>query len=232
MRVFAISDLHLSNAVNKPMNIFGEKWEGHWDKIKDDWNSKVNDDDLVLIAGDISWAMNTKDAMSDLIDIDCQKGRKVIIRGNHDYWWESIKKLRDLPLNNITFIQNDAYKFGNNIICGTRGWTVPENGKVLLAEDKKIYDRELIRLKLTLDTALKLKTSNENILVMLHYPPFNSTFDNSDFTEIISYYKVDKVIYGHLHGSNARFKTEVYKNNIPYYLTSCDLLDNKLIELS
>ncbi|MFA6867416.1 MAG: metallophosphoesterase [Clostridia bacterium] len=231
MKIFAISDLHLSNLVNKPMDIFGDKWKGHWDKIKLDWQEKVTEEDIVLIAGDISWAMSLKNACSDLEDIDQLKGKKVIIRGNHDYWWESLSKLQALPYESITFIQNNSIKFGDYIICGTRGWMVPENNQDQLPNDKKIFDREIIRLKLTLDSAKLMQQNNEKIIVMMHYPPFNSKFADSEFTSIINDYCVDKVVYGHLHGEKVRYQFVVDKKGIKYLLTSCDLLNNELLEI-
>lgn len=230
MKIYAISDLHLTNTENKPMDIFGASWLGHWDKIKLDWASKVGDDDIVLICGDISWAMTINNAIVDLEEIDKLSGKKIIIRGNHDYWWSSYKKLSELPLKTITFIQNNAIKINNYIFCGTRGWTVPENEKQT-TEDKRIFDREIIRLKMTLDDAKKLQTNNETIVVLLHYPPFNSRLENSALTDLIALYDIEKVIYGHLHGGSGRFKAIVNKGITNYYLTSCDFLNNSLLEI-
>lgn len=230
MKIYAISDLHLTNTENKPMDIFGMSWVGHWDKIKQDWASKVSENDVVLICGDISWAMTTEKAIVDLEEIDKLSGKKIIIRGNHDYWWSSYKKLTALPLKTITFIQNNAIKIENFIFCGTRGWTVPE-GEKQTAEDKRILDREIIRLKLTLDEAKKLQTNNEKIVVLIHYPPFNSRLDNSQLTDLIGLYDIEKVLYGHLHGGIGRFKAVVNKGKTDYYLTSCDFLNNTLLEI-
>lgn len=227
MKIYAISDLHLTNTENKPMDVFGINWVGHWEQIKQDWASKVDSSDVVLICGDVSWAMTINNALVDLQEIDKLSGKKIIIRGNHDYWWSSYKKIKELPLNTITFIQNNALKLGNYIFCGTRGWTVEQQS----AEDKKIIDREIIRLKLTLDEAKKLQTNNEKIVVMLHYPPFNAKFDNSAFTELISLYDIEKVVYGHLHGSASRYKDIVNKGITNYYLTSCDFLNNNLLQI-
>lgn len=210
------------------MDVFGMNWVGHWEQIKADWASKVTDKDIVLISGDVSWAMSINNALIDLQEIDKLTGKKIIIRGNHDYWWSSYKKLKELPLSTITFIQNNATKIGNFIFCGTRGWTVEEKQT---AEDKKILDREIIRLKLTLDEAKKLQKDSEKIVVMMHYPPFNARFDNSAFTELIALYDIEKVVYGHLHGAASRYRAVVNKGITNFYLTSCDFLDNKLLEL-
>ena len=231
MKIFAISDLHLSNSTDKPMDIFGIGWIDHWEKIKSDWINKVTESDAVLIAGDISWAININEAVNDLYEINELPGKKIIIRGNHDYWWSSYKKICDLPLNSIYFIQNNAIKIENYVFCGTRGWEVPEANETQTDENKKIYEREIIRLNLALSEAKKLAKSGEEIIGMIHYPPFNSKFENSPFTELFSEYGVKKVVYGHLHGGQARFKETVNKYQTDYYLTSCDFLQNKLIQL-
>ena len=132
MKIFAISDLHLSNSANKPMDVFGYGWVNHWQKIRENWVERVTEEDVVLIAGDISWGMNIQQAITDLQQIDELPGKKVIIRGNHDYWWSTYKKICQLNLESIIFIQNNAKKIGNYIFCGTRGWDVPEsNDKIL-----------------------------------------------------------------------------------------------------
>ncbi len=232
MNIYVISDLHLGHAVNKPMDVFGGNWTGgYWQKVQDDWKKKVTENDAVLLGGDTSWGMTLSEALPDLQEIDSLPGQKYIIRGNHDYWWASMAKMRLLPIKSVHFIQNSAVKIGSYIICGTRGWTVPENVAAQSTEDKKIFDRELIRLEMTLSEAKKLQTESEKIICMTHYPPFNSKFEDSPFTFLISEHNVDSVIYGHLHGSSSRHASVVHKQKIPYYLTSCDYLNNKLLEL-
>ena len=127
MKIYAISDLHLSNNSNKPMNVFGEIWENYLEDIVTDWKSKVTDDDVVLIAGDISWAMHLEDAKEDLDFIAKLPGKKIFIRGNHDYWWKSPSSIRALLGDDMFLLQNDSIKLGNFVFCGTRGWTVPEH---------------------------------------------------------------------------------------------------------
>lgn len=226
MKVFAISDLHLSINNPKPMDIFGGAWDNYWDKIKQDWTSKVSDDDTVLISGDISWALKIEDAIPDLEEIDKLSGKKIIIRGNHDYWWSSYNKVKNILPKNILAVQNNAIKFENFVICGTRCWTIPTANSS--EHDKKIYARELIRLKLTLDEAKKLAEDKLPIILMLHYPPFNALWQDSEITEIINSYNVKCVVYGHLHGKDCRTKNVITKNDIPYYLTSCDQVNNEL----
>ena len=232
MKIFAISDLHLCLSGSKPMDVFGTTWENYLDEIKDDWNNKVSEDDIVLMAGDLSWAMKLDEAAKDLEYLSSLKGKKIIIRGNHDYWWKSISCLRKELPKSIYPLQNDAIKINNYIICGTRGWTVPEKNKIQIPEDEKIYKREIIRLKLTLSEAKKLKTSSEDkIICMLHYPPFNSSLEQSEFTNVIKEYGVDKVVYGHIHGKSNRSINHINLFGIDYFLTSCDKINNKLIQL-
>ncbi|MBR4406862.1 MAG: metallophosphoesterase [Clostridia bacterium] len=230
MKIFAISDLHLSFGSNKPMDVFGGHWENYLEKITEDWNKKVSDEDVVLIAGDISWAMKLEDTKEDFEFLGKLKGHKVIIRGNHDYWWSSISAVRSVLPEKVYAIQNDAIKFGDYIICGTRGWTVPE-AEFETPHDEKIYKREVIRLELTLQTAKRLQTNNEKIICMLHYPPTNTRRQPNEMTALIEKYGVSSVVFGHLHGKKVRADLTYTYNNITYHLTSCDLLQNTLVEI-
>lgn len=227
MKIFAISDLHLSINNPKPMDVFGERWEGYVEKIFDDWKQKVTDDDVVLLAGDFSWAMKLQDALADFDLLKSLPGKKVIIKGNHDYWWPSISVLRQALPENIFALQNDAIKFGDVIVCGTRGWTVPEPGESQSSEDEKIYKREVIRLELTLQAAQKLQTNGEKIVCMMHYPPCNFRREASGFTTLIEKYNVNAVVFGHLHGYK-KIQTKFVLNGIDYHLTSCDMVENRL----
>lgn len=230
MKVFAISDLHLSTNCDKPMDIFGPVWENYLQQVEDSWNANVGADDLVLIAGDISWAMYYKDALPDLEYIASLPGKKVILRGNHDYWWKSISEIRSNLHSSMYAIQNDAIKFDDVIICGSRGWTVPEV-EHKTPEDEKIFNRELIRMELSLKSAKVMRTNNEKLVVMVHYPPFNSKLEESQFTKLFEKYGVDKVVYGHLHNYDKKSKLSVNINNIDYILTSCDLVKNQLTKI-
>lgn len=228
MKVFAISDLHLSINTNKPMNIFGPVWQDHFEIISKDWQEKVGKDDIVLISGDISWGMKLEEALEDLKEIAKLNGTKIMIRGNHDYWWKSITAIRKALPKDMLALQNDSLKIGNYIFCGTRGWAVSENGEYK-PEDKVIFDREVIRLELSLKSAKAMQTASEEIFCLIHYPPFNSRTENSAFTALFEKYGVKKVIYGHLHGKNGRTITEFIKNGVTYYLTSCDKINNHLV---
>lgn len=231
MKVFAISDLHLSINNPKPMDIFGPVWDGYLEKIENDWIDKVGDDDVVLISGDISWAMRLHEAIADLDYIAHFKGNKVIIKGNHDYWWSAISEVRRNLKDKTYAIQNDAIRFGDTIICGSRGWTVPENGVFKDAQDEKIYKRELIRMELSLKTMQAMRNEKDKVIVMTHFPPYNFRCEDSDMTRLFEKFNVDAVIFGHLHSYDKKQKMVVEKNGIKYYLTSCDLIDNKLIEI-
>ncbi len=235
MKIYAISDLHLSFMAKKPMDIFGGHWEGYTDKIKENWQNVVSENDLVLIAGDISWAMKLEETMADLEYIDKLNGKKVIIKGNHEYWWKSISAVREVLPRSISALQNDSARFENVLVAGTRGWQVPEseNDPSFTEEDKKIYAREKIRLELALEDMQKKRKAEDKVVCLIHYPPFNSKKEDSYFTELFEKYHVDAVIYGHLHKSAGRYPNIYIKNNIKYYLTSADLISMKpvLIEI-
>jgi len=231
MKVFAISDLHLSVNNPKPMDIFGPTWENYVDRIFEDWREKVSEEDVVLLAGDFSWAMKLEETVPDFQMLEALPGKKVIIRGNHDYWWKSISAVREILPPDFFAIQNDAIKFGKYIVCGTRLWNIPDGVKPLSSEDEKIYKRELIRLEMTLQNAQKLTTNNEEIICMLHYPPYTFKEEDNEITALIEKYGVKKVVYGHIH---AYCKQNLYleKNGVEYFLTSCDIVGNKLVEIA
>ena len=226
MKVFAISDLHLSFSTDKPMDIFGESWDNYFDKISCYWMEKVGENDIVLIAGDISWAMGLNDAAIDIGHVNALSGKKVIIKGNHDYWWSSYSKVKSILPPEMYAVQNNCVKIGNVIIAGTRGWN-----KTSKEDDLKIYNRELGRMKLSLDSVEKIREEGDKVIVMTHYPPFNVDLSNNEMTDVISSYDVDAVVYGHLHGKDCRAERKVFKGKTCYYLTSCDLVDNQLVDI-
>lgn len=230
MKVFAISDFHLSINNPKPMDIFGPVWDGYLEKIESDWKEKVTPEDIVLIAGDLSWAMKFEEAKPDLDYICGLEGKKVILKGNHDYWWNSITELKNYLHNNTFAIQNDAIKIDNVVICGSRGWTPPDGG-FKSDQDEKIYRRELIRMELSLKHAMTLREENDQLIVMTHFPPFNFRMEDNEMTALFEKYNVNAVVYGHLHNEDKKTKLTYTRNNIVYYLTSCDIVENKLIEI-
>ncbi len=230
MNVYAIGDLHLSLTADKPMDIFGGNWEGHFEKIKLDWLDKVKDDDIVLIPGDISWAMKLSDALIDLKEIAKLPGKKVLIRGNHDYWWNGISKLRAAsPDENFYFLQTDAVKIDEFIFVGSRGWTTPGSAE-FTEQDQKLYLREAERFRLALLDAKKLKTGEEKLVALVHFPPFNLKEENSLFTELFEGNGVEKVVFGHLHGAGY-FPLKTWKNGVEYLLTSCDKAGFRLVKV-
>ena len=230
MKVFAISDLHLSFSSDKPMDVFGDGWVDHWSIIKKDWDSKVGDEDVVLIAGDISWGMNIAEAAADFTEIGKMRGRKVIIKGNHDYWWSSYKKVCEAVKDKGVYpLQNNAVRFDGLVVCGSRGWTQPSESSS--DEDKAIYRRELIRLELSLSEAAKLKKVGDKLIGMTHYPPFNAKREDTLFTAAFEKYGADKVVYGHLHGNAGAYAMRTERNGIEYILTSCDLLGFRLAQI-
>lgn len=225
MGIFAISDLHLSKSNPKPMDIFGYGWTNHWEKIKNNWHENVDEDDMVLIPGDISWAMTLNEALLDIEEIAELPGRKILTKGNHDYWWESPTKIRKAFPRGIEIIQNDFVDAGNYNICGTRGWMLPEDDR-FTENDDKVYKRELVRLELSLSMASK--ASDKGIIVMIHYPPFNERNPSSGFIDIMMKYNVQTCIYGHLHGESLKNVIEGDLYGIKFHMVSCDYLDFKL----
>nr|WP_281395984.1 metallophosphoesterase [Clostridium aciditolerans] len=219
--------MHLDLNGDKPMDVFGQNWFQHDKKIKDNWVKKVKDEDTVLIAGDISWSMKIEDGMNDLQWIHNLPGRKIMVKGNHDYWWVSITKLNNL-YEDMKFIQNNFFVYEDYAICGTRGWICP-GGENFKAHDEKIYTRELSRLRMSLDAAVK--EGFKKFIVMIHYPPMNEKLVESGFVEIFKEYSVEKVVYGHLHGPSLTKALNGEKDGIEYILTSGDYLDFNPIKI-
>ena len=203
MSIYAIADLHLSFANPKPMDIFGENCANHEEKIKEDWIIKVKEEDLVLLPGDFSWAMDLQDTYKDFEYLNSLPGKKIMLKGNHDYWWNSLKKLREFidtnNFTNIEFLYNNAYEYEENIIVGTRGWNMIAKEE----NDSTVKRRELIRLELSINEGIKKFGENKNIICVMHYPPTtNIAKENSEFIKIMQKYNVKTCIYGHLHGES------------------------------
>ena len=223
MALFAIADLHLGLSVDKPMDIFGNNWKNHTEKIRQNWISEITDDDTVIIGGDISWAMTLDEAEKDMLFIKDLPGRKIVLQGNHDYWWDSAKKINTkYPF--LTVLRNNFIDYKNTAICGARGWVCPNDTK-FDKDDEKKYAREQIRLRNSIESAVK--EGYDKIIVVMHYPPMNEKNESSAFTDIIDQFsQVKKVIYGHIHGKDAFDDVFVGKrNNKDYILVSADYLD-------
>ncbi|WP_058485295.1 metallophosphoesterase [Defluviitalea phaphyphila] len=226
MAIYAIGDLHLSGFVNKPMDKFGPIWENHQEEIKKNWLEIIKEEDTVLIPGDISWGMTLEEAYVDLEYINNLPGKKILVKGNHDYWWKSVSKLNSL-YENMYFLQNNFIPVESYAICGSRGWICPNDIKFSL-HDKKIYEREEKRLRLSIELANKNKYNK--IIVIMHFPPTNDKLEGSLFTNLFEEYKVEKVIYGHLHGEDSfKLGLKGYKNGIEYKLVSSDYIKFKPI---
>ncbi len=221
MRIFALADLHLSHAEPKPMDIFGEIWEDHMGILIDEWVKIIREEDMILIPGDISWAMRMDKAKVDLDIIEQLPGQKICIRGNHDYWWDRPGKL-NVHYKKIYFLQNKAYRLENYAICGSRGWVCPKDTR-FNQEDEKILKREQIRLRLSLEDALKNQA--KEIIVMLHYPPTYSTDRLSPFISLFKDYPITHVVYGHLHDASSwKDAIQGIHEGIAYHLVSADYL--------
>ncbi len=228
MKIFAIGDFHLSldDRVDKPMDVFDEIWTNHVETISKNWNELVSADDVILLVGDMSWGSSLDESLLDLRFISDLPGKKILIKGNHDFWWQSISKVRGLSLD-MTFLQNDSIIIDASedcriAICGTRGWILP--GNPLYTEvDERIYKREINRLELSLKSCQK--HTPDIIIAGLHFPPTNSNLQTSPFTEVLTNYNVKMCAYGHLHREYA-FKNGLQGilNGVEYHLVSFDYL--------
>ncbi len=231
MAIFALADLHLSFGTDKPMDVFGPNWENYTEKIYENWQSTVSADDLVIIPGDVSWSTYLCDAYDDFKFIDKLNGKKVIIKGNHDYWWTTLKKMEEFLEENqfgsIKILNNTAIPFENAAICGTRGWSIQENND---EADERIIDREKKRLILTLEEAVRLK--QKSIIVGIHYPPFDHNGVENGFLEIMRNYGVDTCVYGHLHSYAHKNAVEGNKDGINLKLVAGDFVDFKPVLIS
>jgi len=221
LNIYAISDLHLP-AKEKPMDIFGAHWENHFEKISADWLDKVTDEDIVLLPGDLTWAMRLEDAMEDIARVGALPGRKIILRGNHDYWWSGIGQVRRALPGGMFAVQNDAMALDGIIFAGTRGWTLP--GGDATKDDLKIYERERLRMDMSLKSARRL--GDGMLVVMMHYPPFSQASEG--FTDILRQYGADVCVYGHLHGAGLQFGFTGERDGIMYHQVSCDGLGFRL----
>ena len=221
MSIFAIGDLHLPGRDNKEMDIFGAHWERHFEIIENAWRERIDEGDIVLIPGDISWAMHLKDAMEDLEAIARLPGRKILIRGNHDYWWSAVGKVRAALAEDMYVLQNDSLKMDGYVFCGTRGWNFPTESTPLEGKEEKIYLREVERLKISLESA---KKQEGTLLAMMHFPPLFADGVETVFSAMLEEAGVTDVVYGHLHGVGIKNGYEGIRNGVKYHLVSCDAI--------
>lgn len=227
MTLYAIADPHLSLGCDKPMDIF-KGWENYVDKLKENWQSTVKPEDTVVIAGDISWAMNLADAYEDFKFLHELNGTKIILKGNHDYWFVTKKKVDDYLVENgftsIKMLHNNAFAFGNYAIVGTRGW-INETG---VPADKKVLDREAARLRTSLDAGIAM---GKEPIAFLHYPPVYNTSECEEILSVLNEYNVKRCFYGHIHSSGVYYAIDGVYKNINYRLISCDYTQFRVVKV-
>ena len=235
MSIYVIGDLHLSFGVDKPMDIFGNNWLNHADRIKENWISKVKPEDTVILPGDFSWATYLDEAIKDFEFLNSLPGRKILLRGNHDYWWETLSKmnkyLKENNFENIEFIYNTSALVENKIIVGTRGWTTVNYNQ---EENQKMLKRETARLKLSIEDGIKKFGDDKEIIAFIHYPPFfkESVSEEIDFIKLLKNYpQIKRCYYAHLHSSAHREAIEGSIDGIEYKLVSSDYLNFDLMKI-
>ncbi|MEG0282697.1 MAG: metallophosphoesterase [Clostridia bacterium] len=232
MAIYGISDVHLSLSENKSMEVFGPVWHNYVEKIKENWIKVIKDEDTVIIAGDISWANKLEEAYEDFKYLDSLPGKKIILKGNHDFFFTTKTKidnfLKENNFNTIEVLHNNSYEACGYIIAGTRGWGKVDNEAENLDNDK-IYAREAIRLELSIKDGIQKFGEDKKIIVVMHFPPFQKPFQ-----EVLSMYKdkIEVCIYGHLHGAGHFSIKEGIIEDINYKMVSVDYTDFTPIKLT
>lgn len=221
MIIYTIGDLHLSNQVEKPMNIFGSQWQNHEEQIRENWSAIVNDDDVVIMPGDFSWATYLEQAEEDFKFLGSLPGEKIMLKGNHDYWWETVTKMKNflkkIEVDKVEFLYNNSFYRGGICFCGTKGWDSKEE------KDTKIMNRELTRLNISIDS-LSINC-NERVAVF-HYPPD----ENMEIMGILKENRINKCIYGHKHGVSEEPKRYT-KDGIEFINASADQIGFTPVEI-
>ncbi len=227
MALYAIGDLHLSFSKDKPMDIFGSKWERHAEKLEKGFEG-LAEDDLTVLCGDISWAMSLDEAKEDFRFISRLPGKKLILKGNHDYWWSTAAKLRNFfeedGIGNIDILHNNCFFYGEYAICGTRGWFYEEEKGI--EHDAKIMRRELMRLESSLKAA-----GDRKKLVFLHYPPVYMRYRCEEILELLKQYEVRLCCYGHIHGRGCGAAFNGWQGGTEFKLVSADFVDFKPVRI-
>ena len=234
MAIYVIADLHLSFLNDKPMDIFGSNWENHAEKIKNNWIKKVKNGDTVILPGDFSWAMYLEDTKLDFEYLNSLPGKKILLKGNHDYWWTTLKKMQEFieenKFSNIYFLYNNSYLVEDKIIVGTRGWNILDT-----EEDSKMIKRDCARLELSINDGLKRYGNDKEIIAFMHYPPINkndvASNNKNEFVKLLQKYNITKCYYGHLHGTSHNDAIEGGIDGIQYKLISADYLKFDLINV-
>ncbi|MBQ8357162.1 MAG: metallophosphoesterase [Clostridia bacterium] len=233
MSLFVIADLHLSCASDHPMDIFGARWCGYTEKLCKNWRAIVKENDSVVVPGDVSWAMNLAEAKADFSLLESLPGQKYLGKGNHDFWWETAAKMGrffdENDISSLHLLYNNAYVIENYIICGTRGWFAEEGQQQTVGEVDyaKIVNREVLRLKLSLDAAVALRRgehADKEILVFLHFPPVWNGFECGEILELLKSYGIRRCYHGHIHGVYTAPATRQI-GNLTLTMISSDFLD-------
>lgn len=233
MSLFVLSDTHLSLGTDKPMDIFGKRWNNYMNRIKEEWEATVGAEDTVVIPGDISWGMNFTEAREDMLFLDSLPGRKLISKGNHDYWWATKAKqdsfYNECGITTIDLLYNNAFKVGDYMVCGSRGWYTDDHNSPKDSDYIKIVNREVGRMQLSIDAANKIDPNAEK-LMFLHFPPVFGDYVCEEIVECLVRNKIKRCYYGHIHGNyDVGAKTE-YKG-IEFYIVSADYLNFKPLKI-
>ena len=228
MALYAIGDLHLSLSGAKPMDIFGDRWTDHTEKLKSAFG-ELKDDDVCVLCGDLSWAMSLSEAEEDLRFVESLPGRKIILKGNHDYWWTTASKMNAVFAKNgfktLSILNNNSFTYGDTAVCGTRGWFFEE--ETGSPHDRKMILREVGRLKRSLDSAGERKK-----IVFLHYPPIFQNYQCREITDVLKEYGVRLCCYGHIHGASCRAAFNGWNDGTEYRLVSADHLGFKPLKIA
>jgi len=221
MALYAIGDLHLCLGAPKPMDIFGGNWTGYMDKLKEGM-SAITDADTTVLLGDLSWALSLEESAADFAWINEIPGRKIILKGNHDYWWSTAAKFNKFceanGFENLNLLNNNCYEYEDWAICGTRGWFFEEERSG--AHDEKVFKRELCRLEASLKAA-----GEKRKMVFLHYPPRYKGYECREILELLEKYEVRRCFYGHLHGGSHKLAMEGLWDGVEFRLVSADYLN-------
>lgn len=229
MRLFAISDLHLSLGVDKPMDIFGDRWVGHERRMREAWDAMVGPDDWVLVGGDTSWGLTLDEAKPDLDWVGARPGTKILIKGNHCTWWTSLAKLQRVIHPSVRLLQNNAWKLpDDSVVIGTRLWD-PPGAPWAEPGAEKIFAREVERLKLSIAAGQKL--AGRRTIALVHYPPRYTDGRETPAVPLLQAAGVSQCVYGHLHGKDHQYGFQGEAGGIRYHLASVDAIDFRPIEL-
>jgi len=219
--IYGLSDLHLDYTGKKSMEVFGNSWENYEERMFRSWKEIVKDDDYVVIPGDISWALKLEEAENDLRRIEALPGKKILMKGNHDFWWNSLSKIEKMNFKNMYFLQNNSIETEDYVFIGTRGWISPKSSEFSESVDRKIYDRELLRLELSLKS---VKNKKKEIICLFHYPPVERDRSFNAFGKFVKNNGIKIVLYGHLHAGALFNVVDEIVDGIEFHCISADYL--------